>query len=267
MFKSATSKVQMASSSYVPKVCGNCEERNADVQCTSCKDEDSLFCKSCWDVHVKVKQFRDHLNIDLTQRILCCNCDTMDAVAQCIQCDAPNTYFCSDCWTTHAKVKAYRHHTMKPHVSSPRHKRDVGTKRPYRVEPLEVSVSEDMASTILDSCFNFFVRTVDYLNLSFADTTCAQGSIPASQPTNWIVESINDITNSRDMDAKTIVFGFAVAFVVHLVVKLLLGKNSIFVMLAVGMFGVRWLRRKQHVTVTEINALKSVGALSQCWSR
>jgi hypothetical protein len=219
-------------------------------------------------VHIKVKQFRLHKNFELSQKLLCCNCDQVFATFRCLQCDTPDNCFCTDCSEVHTQVKAYRYHTFDPmsshnHAITPLNGRSQNpavnrptTKQNKRVEPLEISVSEDPASSTMDRCYSFFLHAVDFLNINISGSS--KGDMPGDKCFDWVVESLGDITSSGDMDAKTVLFGFSVAFLIHLLVKLLLGKNSIFVIIAVGMFGVRWLRRKQDVTVTAINALKSV---------
>lgn len=249
----------MSMKSTAVKKCGNCDEKEALYQCTSCEADNSYFCEECWKVHVKVKQFRAHTYFEISPKIICCNCDQVNASTKCLQCNVLDSHFCEDCSLIHKQVKAFRSHTIVPLNSRshmPPHKSS-STKTTTKVEPLEISVSEDPATSAMDYCFGLFLRAVDFLKIDVGDN-----SKRGDKYFDWIIESLGDITSSGDMDHKTIMFGLTVAFLVHVVVKLLLGNNSIFVMIAVGMFGVRWLRRKQYITVTEIDALKSVCSIA-----
>lgn len=243
--------------SHEKVLCGNCEQNSAVCQCTNCESDDSFFCDKCWSIHKQVKLFKSHERIELSSPSLCCNCEKSVANVQCIQCDPTDGSFCLTCAEVHSQVKAFKNHrfiTLDPKPSHSGLGHDHSKKKKCNFEPIEVTVSEDTATSILDSCYDFFLQTVEYFNLTFT----SDGTSTGDKFFESLLESIGDITHSKDMDMKTVVFGFSVAFVIHLLVKLLLGKNSIFVIIAVGMFGVRWLRRRQHVVVSEVNALETV---------
>jgi hypothetical protein len=102
----------------------------------------------------------------------------------------------------------------------------------------------------IDSLYSIYIYMVQYFP-----------SLSKSLSVEWVLESMSEITGSKELDAPTVAFGLTIAFIVHLLVKLLLGKNSVYIIVAVGVFAVRWLKRRQHLFSSEIEAIKTVSVL------
>jgi hypothetical protein len=219
-------------SGMVTGVCQNCEQEKATLQCQNCPNSESHFCQRCWEIHIQVKPFKDHQNITIKR--LCGNCDINTAVYQCRQCLEPDSLFCKDCSQIHTQIKVFKTHNFLKLDN----------------ESLETVMSETSPrpsrfSILLDKLYSKFIYLLKYFDFDE----------PLSDSFNWIPESLSEIVGTT-LDSKTISFGFVIAFFAHFLVKLLFGKNSIYIIIVVGILGVRWLKRSQSTLSDEVKKIE-----------
>jgi hypothetical protein len=222
------------------QICQNCERNKAIYQCQDCDIEESLFCSHCWTIHLQVKVFKAHRSVSLERSKSCANCDVKTAIFQCQQCIGDDSYYCKPCSDIHIQIKANRAHKFISLGISP--------------SPSVRSIPSLKFPNLLDKLYINFSYLLQYFELDSFDS-----------PTyifDWIPESISELLGT-EVEYKTVIFGLTIAFIVHLLVKSLFGKNSIYIVLAIGIVGVRWLRRKQTIVAKE---LKEIEKVRQPWS-
>lgn len=211
--------------------CVNCEIENAIIQCRNCPDNESKFCSKCWNIHKQVKLFRNHEAINMNQ--ICSNCEIKVALYQCRHCPTSDSFFCKQCSKIHTQVKVYRDHNFIPlnfNVSEPE---------------MEVIEQASSISKFVDFLFSQYLYLSKYFE--FDETP--------SEIFQWIPESIGDIVGTT-VDYKTVSFGLIIAFIAHVLIKLLFGKNSIYIIIAIGILAVRWLKRSQYMLTEEVKKIE-----------
>jgi hypothetical protein len=211
--------------------CSNCEVENATIQCQNCPKNESIFCRKCWGIHVQLKLFKNHQFSSI--KVLCSNCETRSALFQCRQCLEPDSFFCKECSEIHTQVKTFRCHNFI--------QLDLNSKEPE----IEVIHQSSTFSKILDQLYSYFLYLLKYFDFDESQNDFF----------SWIPESISEIVGTT-LDKNTILFGLFIAFVAHILIKLLFGKNSIYIIIAIGILGVRWLKRSQSLLAEEVKKIE-----------
>jgi hypothetical protein len=212
--------------------CSNCEVEKATIQCKNCPKDESFFCKKCWGIHIQLKTSKNHQYSSITR--VCGNCEIKSALFQCRQCLETDSYFCKECSQIHTQVKTFRSHNFIPLDSN------------SAVEPeMEVIHQSSFFSNMLDKLYSKFLYLLKYFDYDEAPKDFF----------SWIPESISEIVGTT-LDYNTIMFGLVIAFVAHLLIKLLFGKNSIYIIIAIGILGVRWLKRSQSFLADEVKKIE-----------
>jgi hypothetical protein len=215
-------------------LCTNCEREKATLQCQNCQNNESQFCQRCWKIHIQVKSFKDHASSPIKH--LCGNCDVNSAVFQCRQCLESDSFFCKVCSEIHCQVKAFKTHNFSIIDNDDRSASELLSK---------TSTKPSSSSIILDKLYSKFLYLFKYFEFDE----------PSTEFFNWIPESLSEIIGTT-LDSKTITFGFIIAFIAHFVIKLLFGKNSIYIIIVIGMLGVRWMKRSQSVLSEEVKKIE-----------
>jgi hypothetical protein len=90
--------------------CSNCDTAEALLACKECIES---FCKECSEIHLKVKQYRNHCFEPFPNSItMCINCDTAPSKYCCLDCAPGENDFCNDCSVIHTKIKQFRGHRI-----------------------------------------------------------------------------------------------------------------------------------------------------------
>lgn len=216
------------------ELCKNCDLEKATIQCINCPKDESLLCKKCWKIHKQVKIYKNHESIKLIHNVICSNCEIKNAQFQCRQCPKSESLFCKECSQIHTQVKVFRDHNFMPLEITESHEPE-----------MEVIHQSSSISKFIDFLFSQFLYLFKYFEFNEAPNEFFR----------WIPDSIGDIFGTS-IDYKTVSFGLVIAFISHILIKLLFGKHSVYIIIAVGILAVRWLKRSQYLLTEEVKKIE-----------
>ena len=138
---------------HLPMIlCSNCESAAATVRCCECSFNDSLFCRACSDIHLKVKKFRSHCFDMMASDLLCWNCENSPAENICSDCPYEENSFCRSCSDIHIKVKSTRQHRIKKIAATASPKRGAISTRMMEIPMKGTMENAEISNALTDSC-------------------------------------------------------------------------------------------------------------------
>ncbi len=174
--------------------------------------------------------------------MLCFNCDLNIASYKCLDCAPGESALCESCKLIHGKVKIFAKHKVRKCPVN------ILSSHP-KYEEIVMTVDEIEPKSIVI----FFSEAFDWLVAKTAAIHCCFHDF------DLLDESTFDI--SEGFTLRTCVACVGVAFLIHAVMKYVLGRRAVFAVLGVGIWMFRTMKRKRAAYLSEIDALQQVISL------